>query len=346
MPEALQYGVFPNLGADLSRVERALLLEVEDRPDLTEIVQHLFDGIPKLVRPTLALMAAYACSDPICPVSKRVIDAATAIELTHVGTMCHDDVMDEADTRRGRASVRARWGNVMAILNGDFLLASASEIAAELGAKEARILGTTFRRLCTGQMIETRDLYNPSRTVESYFAAIAGKTATLLGSACRIGVLEAGGDEEAAERAASFGEHFGIAFQINDDLLDLTASSETLGKAAGKDVLEGVYTLPVLLAREECPELRTLLDPPMASERIPLIRELVCNSGALMRSAGIAEGHMREAEATLDDHTIPADSAEALLDFARGIVRELDRYGRNVDVRAWPEREPRRSRQQ
>jgi heptaprenyl diphosphate synthase len=319
-------GVADLLADDLSRVERALLLEVDGQASLTEPVRHLFSGVPKLVRPSLTLMSAYAWADRLGPGNQRVIDAATALELVHVGTMCHDDVMDEAEARRARPSVNARWGNAMAVLTGDFLLASAAEIAARLGACEAGMIAATFRGLCTGQMIETRDLYNPSRTRESYFAAITGKTATLLSSACRMGALEAGANGVAVERAGQFGLHFGIAFQINDDILDWTSSPEVLGKPAAKDAAEGVYTLPLLCAMDRCAELRTLIDSGRVVDSLPRIRELVRISGGLAESARTARDHFRMAEQALAGATVHGGIEKALLDFACGMLGAVEAW--------------------
>jgi geranylgeranyl pyrophosphate synthase len=284
--------------------------------------------VPKLVRPSLTLMSAYTWADPSRPVCERVIEAAAMLELVHVGTMCHDDVMDEAEARRARPSVNARWGNVTAILSGDFLLASAVEIAARLGAPEAAIIAATFRRLCTGQMMETRDLFQPSRTRESYFAAVTGKTATLLSSACRMGALEAGADAASVDRAGRFGLHFGIAFQINDDILDWTASAEILGKPAVKDAAEGVYTLPLLCAMDRSAELRAIIESGRIVERLPRIRDLVLESGGLGESARIAEEHVRTAEQALADGPTAVEAVHGLLDFAYGMLGAMDTWGR------------------
>ncbi|HEX2715945.1 MAG TPA: polyprenyl synthetase family protein, partial [Candidatus Acidoferrales bacterium] len=248
------------------------------------------------------------------------------LELVHVGTMCHDDVMDEAETRRARPSVNARWGNALAVLTGDFLLASAAEIAARLGAHEAEIIAATFRELSTGQMIETRDLYNASRTRESYFAAVTGKTAALLSSACRMGALEAGANGGGVERSARFGLYFGIAFQINDDILDWTSSPEVLGKPAAKDAAEGVYTLPLLCAMERCSELRALIASGRVVDCVPRIRELVMLSGGLAESARLAEDHMRIAEQALAGATPAPEMVKGLLDFARGMLGAVETW--------------------
>ena len=169
-----------------------------------------------------------------------------SVELVHLGSLYHDDVMDEADTRRSVESVNARWGNLQAILAGDFLLARASEIAASLGTEVAGLLAATIGRLCEGQIGELRRTYNAARTEAEYLESIDGKTASLFSTAARIGALVGGLDRPDVEALTSFGHAFGMAFQIVDDVLDLTATEAQLGKPAGHDLVEGVYTLPVI----------------------------------------------------------------------------------------------------
>ena len=168
----------------------------------------------------------------------------------HLGSLYHDDVMDEAETRRGVDTVNARWGNLQAILAGDFLLSRASEIAASLGTEVAGLLARTIGWLCEGQIEELRHTYDVGRTEESYLASIHGKTASLYGTAARIGGIVAGLDRDTIDALTDYGNAYGMVFQIVDDVLDLTATAEQLGKPAGHDMEEGVYTLPVLRTLE------------------------------------------------------------------------------------------------
>ena len=238
----------PFMGGELTRVEHALRESVTT-PDafLTEIASHLILAGGKRVRPVLAVASAAAggaLADGRVP--HRVIDGGVSVELVHIGSLYHDDVMDEAQLRRQVPSVNARWGNLKAIIAGDFLLARASEIAASLSLEVAALLAATIRRLCEGQLLELRHTYDLSRSEAAYFASIDGKTASLFSAACRIGALVADLDRHHVDALTTYGEELGLVFQIVDDLLDLTATEAELGKPAGHDLDEGVYTLPVI----------------------------------------------------------------------------------------------------
>jgi heptaprenyl diphosphate synthase len=230
--------------ADVERIEAALLASVQT-PDayLSEIASHLIVAGGKRLRPVMSLVAAQVAGGPS---SDDAVQGGIACELVQTGSLYHDDVMDEAPTRRGVETVNAKWGNLQAILAGDFLLSRASEIAASLGTEVAALLARTIGRLCEGQIEELRHTYNPARPEQSYVASIAGKTASLYATSARIGAIVAGLDRPTIEAVTRYGEAFGMVFQIVDDLLDLTATDDQLGKPAGHDMVEGVYTLPVL----------------------------------------------------------------------------------------------------
>jgi len=161
------------------------------------------------------------------------VTGAVAVELVHLGSLYHDDVIDEASTRRGVESVNHRWSNIVAILAGDFLLARASSLAASLGVEVAGILADTIGRLCQGQVLELQRLYDVNRDEAAYFGSIAGKTASLMATACRIGAIVGGLDRPTVESLTEYGRHVGMIFQIVDDILDLTATDEELGKPSG-----------------------------------------------------------------------------------------------------------------
>ena len=191
-----------------------------------------------------------------------------AVELVHLGSLYHDDVMDEATTRRGVQAANNRWGNVVAILTGDFLLAKSSIIAADLGADIAALLGHTIADLTDGQIRELQDTGNFERTAEDYDAAISGKTASLLACACRIGAMTGGLAQPTISALGEFGHSYGMAFQIVDDILDVVGTSEQLGKPAGNDILEGNFTLPVLRAMRDTngEQLRSLIEDGLTTE--------------------------------------------------------------------------------
>lgn len=272
----MQPFALPLLGPDLARVEAALLASVQtEDPFLTDVASHLLKAGGKRLRPALALAAAYAVTGSA---SKEVVQGGVSVELVHLGSLYHDDVMDEADTRRGVVSANARWGNLVAILSGDFLLARASVLAAALGTEVAGLIGATIGRLCEGQVLELQTAFNPDRSEDAYVRSIRGKTASLMATATRVGAIVSGLDRGAVETLTAYGEAVGMTFQIADDILDLIATDEQLGKPAGNDVVEGTYTLPVIRALADPlvgEELRALLVPGLDRSAVDRIRKLV-----------------------------------------------------------------------
>jgi heptaprenyl diphosphate synthase len=289
---------------ELARVEEALRASVvTSDPFLTEMTTHLVAAGGKRWRPALAV-AAGGCAPSGLPVSDDVVMGGVAVELVHLGSLYHDDVMDEAATRRGVESVNARWGNLRAILAGDFLLAKASEIAASLGTEVAALLAATIGDMCAGQVRELQTAYDAGRDEEQYLAAIDGKTASLAASACRIGALVAGLPRPQVEALTTFGQRFGMAFQIVDDVLDVVATDEQLGKPAGNDLAEGVYTLPViraLAAPGGDTELAGLLGRPLERAEIDRARQLVRSDGAIAGALVVAGRYCDEAVASVAD---------------------------------------------
>jgi heptaprenyl diphosphate synthase len=273
----------PSSAADLERIEATLRASVQTGdPYLTEIASHLIVAGGKRLRPVLSAVAALTQRDHA---SDDVVRGGVSVELVHIGSLYHDDVMDEAELRRAQPSVNARWGNLTAILAGDFLLSRASEIAASLGTEVAGLLASTIGRLCHGQIGELRSAFDVGRTVPAYLDSIEGKTASLFAAACRIGAIVAGLDRAAIDALTSYGLHFGMVFQIADDVLDLTASEEQLGKPTGHDLVEGVYTLPVIdmLAKDDAAsgELRDLLGHPIEGPELDKALALVRSNGAV-----------------------------------------------------------------
>jgi heptaprenyl diphosphate synthase len=257
-----------------AEVERQLRIAVAaDEELMAEMAAHLVVAGGKRVRPLLAVAAAATGA----PVTVEVILGGVSVELVQVGSLCHDDVIDEATTRRGVDSVNARWGNLKAILTGDFLLAKASEIAAGLGTEVAALLAATIGRLCEGEVQELRSAFDSNRTEAAYVTSIEGKTASLFASATRIGAIVADLPRDRVDALTTFGHRYGMAFQIVDDILDITSTDEELGKPAGHDITEGVYTLPVLrcLQAEEGAELRPLLGSPIDGSELDKALDLV-----------------------------------------------------------------------
>lgn len=291
----------PEIDADRGRIEAAMREAVvtSDRY-LTEIASHLIVAGGKRLRPVLAVAAGRVSG---AGATDDVVRGGVACELVHLGSLYHDDVMDEAETRRGVETVNARWGNLQAILAGDFLLSRASEIAASLGTEVAGLLARTIGWLCEGQIEELRHTYDVERPEDSYFASIHGKTASLYGTAARIGGIVAGLDRPMIEALTEYGNAYGMVFQIVDDVLDLTATDAQLGKPAGHDMEEGVYTLPVLrtLAASSSGELRDLLGKPLDAAERDTALQLVRSGEGIASAVATARRYVDDAVASCSD---------------------------------------------
>src|SRR5437588_5798853 len=297
----------PPLAGDLTRVEDALRLSVETAdPFLTEVAGHLISAGGKRLRPALALTTAYlAHPDFAQPAGEGAAPAeavmgAVSVELVHLGSLYHDDVMDEALTRRGVESVNARWGNLVAILAGDFLLARASEIAATLGTEVAGLLAATIGALCEGQVRELVQIFDVGRSEQAYLEAIEGKTAALMSASCRIGALTAGLPRVEIDALTAYGQRLGMVFQIVDDVLDVVCTDEQLGKPAGNDLVTGVYTLPVIRAMVGAPDLKGILGAPLDDDTMQRARDVVRSNGAIGVALRVASEYAADAAKALD----------------------------------------------
>jgi heptaprenyl diphosphate synthase len=231
----------------MEQVEQRLLeVTVADTPFLTEIAQHLISAGGKRYRPLLSQVAAELGS----ATGDGPVEAGVSVELVHLGSLYHDDVIDEASSRRGQPSVNTNWTNTVAILAGDFLLARASEIAAPLGIEAVTLIAQTYATLCEGQVAELVYADGFSHAMGGYHDVIGGKTASLIRTSARLGAITGGADRQAVEAISDWAWEMGMVFQITDDVLDLIADEAFLGKPAGSDIGEGTFTLPVLLASE------------------------------------------------------------------------------------------------
>jgi heptaprenyl diphosphate synthase len=261
--EALEADVIAGLAAVEQKLRDATKGEYAF---VTETSRHLVQAGGKRFRPLLVLLAAQF-GDPEAP---GVIPAAVVVELTHIATLYHDDVMDEAALRRGGSSANARWGNTVAILAGDFLFARASDIAADLGTESVRIQARTFERLVHGQLRETLGPRPDEDPVAHYLGVLSDKTASLIATSARLGALHAGVPDEFVDILGHYGERIGMAFQLADDLLDIASDATESGKTPGTDLREGVPTLPVLYALRSTDRsgdrLRALLEGPLTDD--------------------------------------------------------------------------------
>ncbi len=274
----------PSMTEDLERLETELIASVcSENPFLTEIATHLIAAGGKRVRPGFTIAAAATALRVDAPASDQAITGGMAIELVHLGSLYHDDVMDEAEVRRTVDSVNARWGNHKAILAGDYLLAKASELAASLGVEVAALLANTIGQLCEGQLLELEHSFSVDRTEDLYLRSIDGKTASLLAASCRIGGIVADLPRPQIDALTTFGYSYGMAFQIVDDVLDLVSSDAEMGKPTGHDLEEGVYTLPVLftLAGPQGAELRNMLGGPLDAATRDAAASIICEGSGV-----------------------------------------------------------------
>ena len=276
----------PNLDKDLERQLSQGLDEVEsllsshiqgDYPLVVETSRHLVEAGGKRFRPLITLISSHFGNGQ----SKEVIAAAVVCELTHVATLYHDDVMDEAPLRRGVESANNRWGNTVAILTGDYLFSKASDLLADLGPEAVRLQAKTFERLVIGQIQETQGPKDGGDALAHYLQVVADKTGSLIATSARFGALLSGADKSIVETLTKFGEKIGIAFQLADDVIDIASDSSQSGKTPGTDLKEGVPTLVTLQImksdRPEDQELKALLSAPMddatVARVIPQLRQ-------------------------------------------------------------------------
>jgi heptaprenyl diphosphate synthase len=291
----------PRLQVGLQRLEPLLTASVVvGDAFLDEVTTHLIAAGGKRLRPLLALATATAgLREP----TEDDLLGGVAVELVHLASLYHDDVIDEATIRRNVESVNSRFGNLVAIVAGDYLLARSAGIAAGLGTEIAGLLADTLGKLCQGQVAEVRSAFQIARTQDEYFSAIAGKTAALTATSCRIGALTGGHSRDQIEAVTEYGHCFGMVFQIRDDVLDITATEGELLKPAGQDLAEGIYTLPALVALADPgvgPSLRDILGKPLGEPEREKARDLVANSSGI--AAGVAEArtYVERAQAATD----------------------------------------------
>lgn len=284
----------------LARVEDVLRREVHsDYEFVTETSLHLIDAGGKRFRPLFTLLGAQFGPEAE---SERVVTAAAVVELIHLATLYHDDVMDSATMRRGAESANSRWDNTVAILTGDFLFAHASRLVADLGPEAVRIIAQTFALLVQGQMRETRGPRHGEEPVAHYLGVIAEKTGSLIATSGRYGGMFSGCPPEHTEALRRFGAVIGTAFQISDDIIDIASPSVTSGKTPGTDLREGIHTLPMLYAMQEpaAERLRALLARPIEDDaEVEEALGLLRGGNGLARSRDVLAGQAMEARSEL-----------------------------------------------
>ena len=261
----------PSLEADLALgmqgVEELLREHIKgDYPLVEETSRHLVAAGGKRLRPLLTLISSHFGDST----RKEIIPAAVVCELTHLATLYHDDVMDEAPLRRGVESANNRWGNTIAILTGDYLFSKASDLLADLGPEAVRLQARTFERLVIGQIMETQGPQNGEDPLAHYLRVVGDKTGSLIATSARFGAMVSGAPREVTETLTKFGEQIGIAFQLADDVIDIASESNQSGKTPGTDLREGVPTLVTInvmaSGMSEDAELKRLLSAPIHDE--------------------------------------------------------------------------------
>jgi heptaprenyl diphosphate synthase len=236
------------LEAGLEKVEEQLVAAVAHTDPIAKVTtRHLIDAGGKRIRPTLVLLCAQLGEGT----ADEVIQSAVVVELTHIGTLYHDDVMDNAPKRRGVDSAHEIWGNSVAILTGDLLFARASQLVSKLGQKALTLQADTFERLCLGQLNETVGPADGQDVIEHYLSVLSDKTGSLISASAELGVLFSGADQALREPVRRYGEAIGVAFQLIDDVIDIYSDGKTSGKTPGTDLRAGVPTLPVLYLRQD-----------------------------------------------------------------------------------------------
>jgi len=285
---------------DLQRLESLLAESVIFGDDyLDQVTTHLIYAGGKRLRPILAVASATMGERDA---TREDLLGGVSVELMHLASLYHDDVMDEAEIRRNVDSVNARYGNLIAIVGGDYLMARSAGIAADLGVEVAGLMAHTLAWLTRGQVAEVRTIFSVDRSEADYYEAIEGKTAALMSASCRIGALTAGHAPEVRDALTEFGRCFGMIYQLRDDVLDVIAVDNQLGKPAGQDLAEGIYNLPTLVAlRDETvgDELRALLGSPLDDDDRERARKLVVASGGVEATILAAQSFLSTADAAL-----------------------------------------------
>ncbi len=286
------------LSDGLGHVDRRLREVVDhDDPFIAEAAGHLSNAGGKRFRPMLTLLCAQVADG----INDQVIDAAVGVELTHLASLYHDDVMDEAELRRGVQSANLRYGNATSILVGDLLFGTASSVIADLGSEAVKIQAETFIRLCAGQIREERPPAANVEPIAHYVSVLADKTGSLIATAARYGAMFGGADRATVIALTDFGEQLGVVFQLADDLLDISSDAAESGKTPGTDLREGKMTLPVLyaaaMAGEGDDRLMQLLKGPIAdpgevAEAVHLLRKHPAMDRARNHTARVAAGAM------------------------------------------------------
>jgi heptaprenyl diphosphate synthase len=316
----------PSIEADLVRFQALLTKSIVVGDEfLDSVTTHLTDAGGKYLRPLLAICSATGGTRAA---TDEDLLGAVALELMHLASLYHDDVLDKAKVRRNVDTVNARYGNLVAVVAGDFLMARSAGIAADLGANFAKLLAHTLMQLTRAQISEVSTAFSVDRSVNDYFETIEGKTASLMSSSCRIGAMTAGYNLEQTNALSEFGRNFGIIYQLRDDILDLIDVNDELGKPAGQDLVVGIYNLPTLFALRDPligSELRGVLGGVLNDDDRERARKLVAATDGVAHTVAAAQDFLARGHEALA--LLPGDSLRnAFRSLIDSLLEDLPTY--------------------
>ena len=291
----------PVIWENMEEVEKRLLqVTISDNKYLTDIAQHLINAGGKRFRPLVSLLAGEIGNKNY----DKIIDAAVSVELIHLGSLYHDDVIDNSAKRRGVETANVKWDSTLAILGGDFLMAKASEVAStKLGLESVKLLATTYAELVEGQTREIELSFDYKQGINTYMEIVEGKTASLIRTSAKLGAMASDCSPESEEAISSWGLNSGIVFQISDDILDITSDQKKLGKPAGNDILGGTYTLPVHIAIEEIGSSFINLLEELKADRtkINLVLDILRSDDILNKTREVANKHISKSNKAIEE---------------------------------------------
>lgn len=298
-----QLWLFNQINSDLQRVEKELHRFVEtDFPILQESAIHLLEAGGKRLRPAFTLLAGKFYGYPI----DKLQPVAMSLELIHMATLVHDDVVDDSTTRRGRPTVKAKWGNIVSIATGDYLFAKSLELIAQIDHPQvSRILAEVSIEMCQGEIQQIKASFDVQQNIKQYYYRIKRKTALLIAASCKLGALVSGAPKRQVWALGSYGHALGMAFQIVDDVLDVTAEASELGKPVGGDLRQGIMTLPMILALEKSPQKAHLFEllgrPEKSEQEVQEALRLIKTSGAIEESMRFVDLYIAKARSYLKE---------------------------------------------
>jgi heptaprenyl diphosphate synthase len=315
--------IYQNLKKDLQQIEAKLEESVQtNHPELHDSATHLLKAGGKRMRPVFVLLSGHLGTYD----ADRLRQVAVALELIHMATLVHDDVIDDADLRRGKRTVKAEWDNRVAMYTGDYIFARALEGITRIEDPEVQqILSRAIMRMCQGEITQIQDLYNARQSLRRYLHRIKRKTALLMAISCQLGALVSGAVPEMVRRLYAYGYYVGMAFQLTDDVLDITGDEQVLGKPAGSDLRQGNVTLPVIYAISHASpsnreKILTHLETEGKEGSVEEILSIVRESGGVEYAMELSKRYLQKAVLSLE--FLPSSHAsESLRLIAEFIVR-------------------------